>query len=143
MTQKLIFSGKSLVILAAIWAVGVSLYIFFSPVTIHTITATAISGGSESVEASTLTKSWYQVQGLWGVFVLVLFAGFYVVALYPAWRAAYPALAMLSLVGLTLSFLAGFSIGLFYLPSALGLLIGTMLLWLSRQMRLRPRSGSE
>jgi len=141
--KKSIFSGKFLVVLAAVWAVGVSLYIFFSPITIHSITATTVSGGSESVEASTLTKSWYQVQGIWGIFVLVLFAGLYVVALYLAWRSAYLALAILSLVALTLSYLAGFSIGLFYLPSVVGLLIGTVLLWLSRPMSLRPGSPSE
>lgn len=128
------FGGKVLLITAAVWAAGVSLYFFFSPVTIHTVTATTTSGGAEKVESSTLTMSWYQVQGLWGTVVLVLFAGLYILAIYLAWRSAYYALALLSLATLIISFLAGFSIGLFYLPSALALLIGTALLWLPKLM---------
>lgn len=143
MMQKLIFSARLLVVLAAIWAVGVSLYFFFSPITIHSITATSVLGDLERVEATTLTRSWYQVQGLWGIIVLVLFAGLYVVAPYLVWRSTYVALAILSLAALTLSYLAGFSIGLFYLPSAFGLLIGTTLLWLSRRMAMKPGSHSE
>jgi hypothetical protein len=141
--QKLNFSGKFLVALSAILAVGVSLFIFFSPLTIHNVTATSVTGGSERVETTTLTQSWYQVQGLWGVIVLVLFAGLYIGAFYLARQSAYRTLAILSLVALILSYLAGFSIGLFYLPSALALLVGTGLLWLSRSMSLRSGSHSE
>lgn len=68
--------------------------------------------------------------------MLVLFAGLYILALYLAWQSAYRALAILSLTALIFSFLAGLSIGFFYLPSALALLIGTTLFWLSRLMSL-------
>ena len=132
MMQKLTFIGKSLVAVAAGWAVTVSLYLFFSPVSVHTETATAVSGASDSVKSAVSTQSWYQVQGLWGSIVLILFAGLYILALYLAWRPALIALAILSVAALTLSYLAGFSIGLLYLPSALGLLIGTVLLIVAR-----------
>ena len=131
--QRGIYIGKLAVLLATFWAIGVSVYLFFSPITIHGITATAVSNGSGSVEHFTLQQSWYQVQGLWGSLVLVLVAGFYGLGLYLAWRTAYRMLGVLSVIALMFSYVAGFSIGLLYVPSAVGLTLGTALLWLSRK----------
>jgi len=131
--QRLVYIGRLAVILAAFWAIGVSGFLFFSPITVHEITATTVPNGSSSVEQFTREKSWYQVQGLWGSLVLVLVAGFYASGLYLAWRTAYAGLVALSVIALIFSYVAGLSIGFLYLPSALSLIIGTVLLWLSRE----------
>ena len=131
--QRGVYIGKLVVMLATVWAIGVSAYLLFSPITIHGITATTVSNGSGSVEHFTLQQSWYQVQGLWGSLVLVLVAGFYSIGLYLAWRTAYARLAVLSVIALIFSYLAGFSIGLLYVPSAVGLTLGTALLWFWRE----------
>jgi hypothetical protein len=128
----MIYFGKLFIFLAALWAVGASLYIFFAPLTIQRVES--ISSGSTPATAgeSTFQTSWYNVQGLWGVIVLILFAGFYLWALALAYRGRYTGLIILSLVALLLSFLTGFSIGGFYLPAALTLLAGALVLSLSR-----------
>ena len=118
--------------IAASWAVGASLYIFFSPVTISGVRGTMRRGSSEVVEFFTRQQSWYEAQGLWGVIVLVIFSGFYLLALRVAWRGKYRALAVMGVVAIALSIVAGFSIGAAYFPAALGLFIGALVLLSSR-----------
>ena len=81
MQNSLIHGGKFIVAIAASWAVGASLYIFFSPVTIRGVTGTLRRDLSEVVEVFTRQQSWYETQGVWGVSVLVIFSGFYLLAL--------------------------------------------------------------
>jgi len=120
-------SGKIIVATAAAWAVGASFYIFFSPVTISGVTGTLRRDLSEVVEVFTRQQSWYEAQGLWGVLVLVIFSGFYLLALRVAWRGKYRTLAVMGVVAIALSIVTGFSIGGAYLPSAMGLFIGALL----------------
>jgi hypothetical protein len=134
----LIHSGKIIVAVAAAWAVGASLYIIFSPVTISGVTATLRRDSSEVVEVFTRQQSWYEAQGLWGVLVLVIISGFYLLALRVALRGNYKALMVMGIVAVMLSIVAGFSIGAAYLPSALGLCIGALLLLSSGFGRRSP-----
>jgi hypothetical protein len=124
----LIHSGKFIVAMAAVWAVGASLYIFFSPVTISGMTATLRRDSSEVVEVFTRQQSWYEAQGLWGVLGLVIFCGLYILAVRLAWSGKYRALVILSVFAIGLSILTGFSIGAAYLPAALGLFVGALIL---------------
>ena len=87
---------------------------------------------SAVVEFFTRQQSWYEAQGLWGVIVLVIFSGFYLLALRVAWRGKYRALAVMGVVAVALSIVTGFSIGAAYLPAALGLFIGALVLLSSR-----------
>ncbi len=125
-------SGKFIVAISALWAVGASLYIFFLPVTMSGVTGTLRRGSGEVVEVFTRQQSWYEAQGLWGVFVLVIFSGFYLLAVRLAWRGKYGVLAILSVIAIGLSIVTGFSIGAAYLPAALGLFVGALLLLSSR-----------
>ena len=136
--RKLIYGGKLVVAIAAAWAVGASLYIFFSPISGRGVRTSGIVGAPNAVvETFTTEQSWYEAQGLWGVVVLVIFAGFYLLAVRLAWRSHYIALATLSVVAVALSIIAGFSIGGIYLPAALGLFMGTLMLLSSRWLRSR------
>lgn len=137
MKKFLIHGGKFIVAIAASWAVGASLYIFFSPMTIRGVTVTSLRGSSEVVEVFTRQQSWYEAQGLWGVLVLVIFSSFYLLALRVAWRGKYKALAVMGVVAVALSIVTGFSIGAAYLPAAFGLVIGALLL-LSSRIGSRP-----
>jgi len=125
--KYLFHSGKTIVGIAAAWAVGVSLHILLSPVTISGVTATLRRDSSEVVEVFTRQQSWYEAQGLWGVLGLVIFSGFYLLALRVAWKGKYRALAVMGVVAIALSVVTGFSVGGAYLPSAVGLLIGALL----------------
>ncbi len=136
--RKLIYGGKLVVAIAAAWAVGASLYIFFSPISGRGVRTSGIVGAPNAVvETFTTEQSWYEAQGLWGVFVLAIFAGLYLLAVRLAWRSHYIALAVLSVVAVALSIIAGFSIGGIYLPAALGLFMGTLMLLSSRWLRSR------
>ncbi len=136
--RKLIYGGKLVVATAAVWAVGASLYIFFSPISGRGVRTSGIVGVPNAVvETFTTEQSWYEAQGLWGVFVLAIFAGLYLLAVRLAWRSHYIALAVFSVVAVALSIIAGFSIGGIYLPAALGLFMGTMMLLSSRWLSSR------
>ena len=126
--KYLFHSGKTIVGIAAAWAVGVSLHILLSPVTISGVTATLRRDSSEVVEVFTRQQSWYEAQGLWGVLALVVFCGLYILAVRLAWSGKYRALVILSVFAIGLSIVSGFSIGAAYLPAALGLFVGALVL---------------
>jgi uncharacterized membrane protein len=117
--------GRYLVGIAAGLAVLASLYIFFSPLQVSSLTATSVSGAPEIVEETTTQATWFQLQGWWGIFILLLFAALFCLAYYLARIQAVTWLGILSIALVMLSYLSGFSIGLYYLPAVLLLIIGT------------------
>lgn len=134
--HKLLFrGGKLIVAIAATWAVGASLYIFFSPLSVHGVTDVLLRDGSTVVEAFTREQSWYEAQGLWGTFWLAFFSGLYLLAVRVAWKGNHIALAIMSVTAVALSIVTGFSIGGAYLPAALGLFIGTLMFLSSKLLR--------
>ena len=132
MAKKLHSIGFALVLIAALWAIGISIYVFFSPQVVQEITATNVSGEPQVVEEFTTVTTWYKVQGLWGSILLVLFAGLYLLGAVLARRARYGILALLCVVALLSSYLTGLSIGLLYLPAALSMSLGTLMMFLAR-----------
>jgi hypothetical protein len=132
--SKLTPAGKALIAFAALWALGASLVILFTPVEIHEIEAVVTPSGDSTPQESIKYQSWYQTQGAWGVAVLFIFAGLYALPAWLAWRTGtrWVWLALASFVALLLTFLAGFSIGGFYLPAGLALLAGMALLGVGR-----------
>lgn len=135
MHKLLVYGGKLVVAIAASWAVGGSLYIFSSPISVHGVTGLMLRDSSTVVDTFTRDQSWYEAQGLWGVLWLVVFSGLYLLAVRVAWRGNYIALAIMSLLAVALSIVTGFSIGRVYLPAALGLLIGASMLLSSERLR--------
>ena len=135
--QPLLYGGKLIVAIAASWAIGASLYIFFAPITVVSTPSKLFRDSTVVVETFTRELSWFEAQGLWGVFVLLMFAGLYLLAARLAWRSQYTGLTILSLIAIAVSIIAGFSIGGIYLPAALGLLAGALILLSSKLLRSR------
>jgi hypothetical protein len=133
--KLLVRSGKLIVAIAATWAVAASLYIFFSPVSMHGVTGVMLRDSSTVVEAFTREQSWYEARGLWGILWLVFFSGLYLLAVRAAWRGNHIALGIMSVTAIALSIVTGFSIGGAYLPAALGLFIGTLVFLSSKLLR--------
>ncbi len=126
--RKLIYVGKLFVAIAALWAIGASFYILFAPISGQGVTSRRNFGESGSVvEIFTTKQTWYEAQGLWGIFVLVIFASICLLAVHLAWRNNYMALTILSVIAIALSVVAGFSIGGLYFPAAAGLLIAALI----------------
>lgn len=118
-------------LLAAIWAVSVSFYIYFTPLQVESLTATSDQGGEGVGEMVSQEVSWYAAQGVWGIFILVIFAALYVGAALLIWRRKYISGGVWIALALVLTYLAGFSIGPFYFPSAVLFAIGGFLLLVS------------
>jgi hypothetical protein len=125
--KLLICVGKFFVATAAICALGASFFIFFSPVSGHGVTGVMFRDSGTVADVFSRQQSWYEAQGLWGILILVLFSGLYLLAVRTAWRGDHVALAIMSVTAVALSVIAGFSIGAAYLPAALGLFIGTLM----------------
>ncbi len=120
---------------AAIWSIGASVYLLLSPLTIHEITATSTANGSEAAEEITRQVSWYAVQGIWGVIILVLFAVLFSTVAFLAFKRMYIALAAASILAVVLTFLAGLSIGPLYLPAVIAVVLGWIVLGIARIIR--------
>ena len=73
----LVSSGKFMVAMAALWATGASLFIFFYPISTQGVTGTLYRNSRIVIETYSREQSWYGAQGLWGIFVLVVFTGLY------------------------------------------------------------------
>ena len=78
--QTLIYGGKLIVAIAAAWAIGASLYIFVAPITVVSTPSKLFRDSTVVVETFTRELSWFEAQGLWGVFVLPMFAGLFLLA---------------------------------------------------------------
>ena len=128
---------------AGLWSIAAGIYLLLTPLTVQETTASATAGGAPTTEQITRQVSWYQVQGLWGVLVLIVFAALYAAVGLFAWRNHLVAAALASLAATTLTFLAGFSIGPFYLPATLAVLLGWLATGIGKLMRPEGRTLDE
>lgn len=118
---------------SALWSIGVGLYLLLTPQIILEQVAVSTPGGTEaSGEIIRQEVSWYQVQGLWGVIVLVIFAMLFILIGIFVVRQRLIAAAITSLLAVILVFLAGLSIGPLYLPAVLGVAVGWAISGLTR-----------
>ncbi len=144
--RKLRLAVKLLFALAALWSLVAMARILLSPSWLQSATAVSVVEGTEPSEAEgemqseIRSLSYYEAQGAWGLVVLLVFALPYLGSAALVWRQRAAAGALLGLVGVVLTVLAGFSIGLFFLPAALTAILGALglgaLAWLGRN-RLR------
>jgi len=118
---------------SALWSIGVGLYVMLTPQTILEQVAVITPGDAETgEEIITRQVSWYQVQGPWGVIVLVIFALLFSLTGFFVLRKRFLAAAVTSVLALLLSYLAGLSVGPLYLPAVLGVVVGWAILGLTR-----------
>ena len=135
--------GRTLLLAAGLWSIAAGIYLLLTPMTVQEITASATAGGAQTTEQITRQVSWYQVQGLWGAFILIVFAALYASIGLFARRHHLVAAGLASLAAATLTFLAGFSIGPFYLPATLAVLLGWLAMGIGRLVRPEGRSLDE
>jgi len=109
---------------AAIWGLVAGLTIFFIPFGMS-VTETATSSGSS--ETTVAQVAFFEMQGWWGIWILIAFAALYYGPLHFYRRGSRALAALFAVVAITLTLLAGFSIGPFYLPGGLTLLVGLVL----------------
>lgn len=110
----------------AVWSVIAGLFIFFA---FGATSVTVVSeSGTSTTQQTTSYLSWFEWAGWWGIAILFIFALLFYGVLHfylrgrLAWNVAF------GLVVITLSVLAGFSIGTVYWLGSLAVLIGLLLL---------------
>jgi hypothetical protein len=114
---------------STLWGiVGGLLTIFFGGGTSVTETAVNSVPGEQIVEH----LNWFEAQGWWGVFILLAFAALFYGPLRFYRRGNKLMAALFGLAAITLTLLTGFSVGLIYLPGAIGVFFGLILLPLDR-----------
>ena len=128
-------------LLSAIWAIGAGIYLLLSPTVIQEFVATTSADGSQTIEELSRQVSWYEVQGVWGVIVLLIFALLYSSTAYLASRNRLVALAIASSLALMLTVLAGFSIGFLYIPAMLMVVVGWLILGLAKIVRRKGQAS--
>ncbi len=126
---------------ATIWAIGASIYLLLSPTTIQEVIATSSADGSQTIEELSRQVSFYEVQGVSGVIALFIFALLYSSTAYLAWRNRLVALALASSLAIMLTLLAGFSIGLLYIPALLTVAVGWLALGLVKLVRRKRQTS--
>ena len=122
-------------VFGALWSVGASIRILLTPMNFQSVIATIAEDGSESVEEVVKQVSWYEMQGLWGVIILIIFAFLFSTIGVLAFRGRLIILAVFSLLAISLTILASLSIGLLYFPAVLLVVIGWILLGLEKLLR--------
>jgi len=130
--SRLVHWIRILFVLAAIWGVVAGLLIAFVPFGMSATVEVTPAGSGEVI---TTPVSFYESQGWWGIFILFVFAALYYGPLHFYRRGSRGMAALFAVAAILLTFLAGFSIGPFYLAGALALLIALVLLTFTREKR--------
>jgi hypothetical protein len=113
----------------SLWAILAGFIIFFYS------GAGSVSASSESGVQIVRHLSWLESQGWWGVAILIIFALLFYAVLHFYQRGRLAWTLIFGLAVITLSVLAGFSIGAVYWPGSFAVLIGLLLL----PFQARPR----
>jgi hypothetical protein len=129
-------------VFAAAWSIGASLYVLLTPIALHEQIAVSSPGVSGSSAEVILQASWYEVQGLWGVIILLIFSLIFASMGYFALRNDIRALAFASPLAVTLTILAGFSIGPFYFPAVIALAAGWAAWGVARLIALKEEGSA-
>jgi hypothetical protein len=113
---------------AAAWAVIAGVRILFTPMGMQSSTSGSNSGGSIITETVTSQVSFYEMQGAWGIAILIIFALLFYSPLHFYNRGRRNIVYLFGIAAIALTAISGFSIGGFYTIGALGLLIGMLLM---------------
>lgn len=111
--------ARALFVTAAVLALLSSLVVYFSA------GATEVSETSNGLQ-TVRHLTWFEAQGWWGIAILFIFSALYYGPLRFHQRGRSWMVILFGLVAISLTFLAMFSIGLLYLPSALSVLFGLL-----------------
>ena len=113
---------------AGIWAVGIGVWMIATPLHVSEIIAAGENGSSLEQAINEYQVSFFSVQGMWGVFILLVFALLYGVSALLYIRGRQSTILVTGPAALALTYLAGFSVGPAYLPAALATLAALIII---------------
>lgn len=111
--------------MAAAWGFIAGLLIFLLPFGSRA-SAEVSSSGAEQI--SVAPTYFFETQGWWGIFILIIFAGLYYGPFHFYRRGSKGMAVLFGIVAVIISILAGFSIGPFYFIGSLAIVIGLILM---------------
>lgn len=121
---------RYLFVFSALWGFLAGLFILIRPAGMSVTETSTHNGGSEIIATQV---SFFEMQGWWGIWILIAFAALYYGPLHFCSRGSRGLAALFAATAIVLSLLAIFSIGSFYFPAALALLVGLVLLPFTQQ----------
>jgi cell division protein FtsW (lipid II flippase) len=123
---------RFLFVAAAVWGFLAGLLIFLLPFGSRA-SAEVTSAGGEKI--SVTPAYFFETQGWWGIFILIIFAWLYYGPFHFYRRGSRGTATVFAVTAVIVSILAGFSIGPFYLIGALALVLGLLLMPSQNQKR--------
>jgi hypothetical protein len=128
-------------IFAALWAIGMSIFLLVVPVEENAVTVT--SEGTTTFFQATRHLTIYAAEGAGGIALLVLFAVLYAATGVLALWKRFIILGIVSLAAGALTIISGFSIGLLYFPALYGVLIGWIVLGIAKLISMSKQAADD
>ncbi len=121
-------AARWLLTFAGVWAVGIGFWMIATPLHVSEVIAVSERGSSLEQAINEHQVSFYSVQGMWGITILLVFALLYGVSAWLYVRDRQGAALVTGSAALVLTYLAGFSVGPAYLPAALATLAAVVII---------------
>jgi hypothetical protein len=120
--------NKILAIAIIVWGVAVPLYLIsFAQVSYESTTASAVQGETPTTQTVSGSQPWITTAEPFSILIILIFSGLLIGGGIAVWKGALAELIILTMLALVGSYITGFSIGIFYLPGAIGLALATAL----------------
>jgi hypothetical protein len=120
--------NKILAIAIIVWGVAVPVYLFvFAQVSYESTTASAVQGEPPVTTTVSGSQPWITTAEPFSILIILIFSGVLIGGGIAIWKGALAELMILTMLALVGSYITGFSIGIFYLPGAIGLALATAL----------------
>ena len=116
-----------LLIFAGVWALSIGIWMIATPLQVSELIAVSESGSNLEPAVHEYQVSFYSVQGVWGLFILLVFALLYGASAWLYLRGRQGTALVAGSAALVLTYLAGFSVGPAYLPAALATLVAVVI----------------
>lgn len=121
-------AARWLLTFAGAWAVGIGIWMIATPLRVSELIAVGESGSSLDPAINEYQVSFYSVQGMWGIFILLVFALLYGVSAWLYIRGRQGNALVTGTAAMVMTYLAGFSVGPAYLPAALATLAALIII---------------
>lgn len=129
-------------ILAALWSIGAGIHLLTAPIYSGVTVTTRETGGERKTIEQASTMTLVGANGSWGLAILLIFEGLFGAVARFSILGRYILTAVFSLLAAALTVLGAMTIGGFYFPAVLGLILGWLVLGIEGILRLTRHHGS-
>ena len=136
--KVLITIRRVLAVIAAVWALAVTInFLFFARIKYESTSVTSTNGQPQVTTTSSGEYTWISSAGLVGLAIMFSFTLLLAAPAAAEWRGSLAVAAPVSILALTATFIVRYSIGGMYLPGAVVVFLGAVLLAVEKWIRKR------